>query len=1030
MTRHRLRKVSSGRKTFVFTDKLDVTNRLYWDLLDAEGWWQPNRPKNRRILTLAHLRGEQQSRRDPQKREDARDRDEPGQWWWLAERLGRDLDGDEQLVVGRTSSQDTGVEGEADVIVATATLEVGYDDENVGAVLQHKAPHDLARFVQRKGRAGRDPSMRPWTVVVLSDWGRDRIHWQWYDQLFDPELEPRHLPLNNRYVLRMQAVYSTLDWLGARLATVGDDRSAWSDLAAPASVLETNVQRVRSREGRQGRAGELIREVLDGGPARDHLRAHLRRGLGFDDDDRGWSELDALLWGPPRPLMLAVLPTALRRLRTGWAGEVPSKDDHGVRTRTPLPEFIAGNLFDDLLLPEVEVFVPTATDASEYETSVLPAIRTLRELMPGNVTRHFGVSSFSRRHWVPLPAVGAVHAGVDIEQVYDADYIGRARARNASIDVDLFRPTRVRLAVPPESVRDASSVSPRWDYEITALGVGRTVELIRSRWHALIQNVSFHSHAVGDGVRIRRFAIGAQGSTFSGGPAQPVTVDFETSTERLRPVALGIEFDADAIQLKLLLPIKVGEPSASERTDRLVSLLADATSLPPSLTWFQRSAIASASTVVIAELGGDFALALDALADEELAASLIDALERLGMLAARDPQGVDLGENDDDTNAGGNQHRRPMEAWCRRVEVLQAVRGAAATVSAGHDAEWIAWLRRRLAATIATTFVEAACLTAPELSSDELAIDVDPSSAETVTVWISETSPGGNGQIEHVQRAITEDPQRFGRLLDRSLESTDLEALDGHVSGFIDALLDSDSLGRAGRDVQDSWLLGHEAVARAFTALREGTLASGAQPSRAAWTTIVNRLLGPGSHPRLVAVVNGLLELWNSREQEVGLALGAREFGALCHDDASLDEPFRLAADTSRSRRSRTISNFFWPRSAAASRLGADVADPFGLLPAVDRESLRAFLPARPAPIAISAWDDATEELVHAALRDRGAIDMAFRPGSERLARRVTLALQDQPVDAAAILVYPAVIGVRNADDGSLIVSVELPEVA
>src|SRR5206468_382325 len=198
------------------------------------------------------------------------------------------------------------------VIVATATLEVGYDDPHVGAVVQHKAPHDAARFVQRKGRAGRDPSMRPWTAVVLGDWGRDRVAWELYDQLFDPELEPRHLPLKNRYVLRMQAVYSTLDWLGARLESLGRDRSAWIDVVAP------------------------------------------------------------------------------------------GRDSHEVRTRTPLREFIAGNLFDDLLTPEVEVLVPTGARDEAYEAELLPAIRTLRELMPGNVTRHFGVSSFSRRHWVPL----------------------------------------------------------------------------------------------------------------------------------------------------------------------------------------------------------------------------------------------------------------------------------------------------------------------------------------------------------------------------------------------------------------------------------------------------------------------------------------------------------------------------------------------------------------------------------------------------------------------------------------------------
>ena len=70
----------------------------------------------------------------------------------------------------------------------------------------------------------------------------------------------------------------------------------------------------------------------------------------------------------------------------------------------PLREFIAGNLFDDLLTPEVEVLVPTGARDEAFDAELLPAMRTLRELMPGNVTRHFGVSSLSRRHWVALNA--------------------------------------------------------------------------------------------------------------------------------------------------------------------------------------------------------------------------------------------------------------------------------------------------------------------------------------------------------------------------------------------------------------------------------------------------------------------------------------------------------------------------------------------------------------------------------------------------------------------------------------------------
>src|SRR6185437_16602404 len=93
-------------------------------------------------------------------------------------------------------------------------------------------------------------------------------------------------------------------------------------------------------------------------------------------------------------------PTIVRRLRSDWDGEPLAADDSQVRTRTPLREFVAGNLFDDLLVPDVEVVLPANGPAPAPDSEHLPALRTLRELMPGNVTRHFGVKSSSRRHWV------------------------------------------------------------------------------------------------------------------------------------------------------------------------------------------------------------------------------------------------------------------------------------------------------------------------------------------------------------------------------------------------------------------------------------------------------------------------------------------------------------------------------------------------------------------------------------------------------------------------------------------------------
>ena len=48
---------------------------------------------------------------------------------------------------------------------------------------------------------------------MLSDYGRDRLAYQGYDLLFDPEVRRRSLPTANRHIQRMQAIYATMDYL-------------------------------------------------------------------------------------------------------------------------------------------------------------------------------------------------------------------------------------------------------------------------------------------------------------------------------------------------------------------------------------------------------------------------------------------------------------------------------------------------------------------------------------------------------------------------------------------------------------------------------------------------------------------------------------------------------------------------------------------------------------------------------------------------------------------------------------------------
>jgi hypothetical protein len=186
-----------GHKTFVFTDDLDINNRLYHQLCDAEGW----RTRGQQLLPnetpLAAQRNENNGASDALTL--------AGQNWRMVIDIGHPLDGHDRAIVARTSSQDAGVNPKADIVVATASLEVGFNDPSVGVVIQHKAPRNVASYLQRKGRAGRSRTMRPWMVVVLSEFGRDRVVYQRYEELVTPEIKGQSLPLGNIHIQKMQA---------------------------------------------------------------------------------------------------------------------------------------------------------------------------------------------------------------------------------------------------------------------------------------------------------------------------------------------------------------------------------------------------------------------------------------------------------------------------------------------------------------------------------------------------------------------------------------------------------------------------------------------------------------------------------------------------------------------------------------------------------------------------------------------------------------------------------------------------------
>ena len=162
-----------GKELFFFTDDLDVTNRLYYNLLDAEAYNIFARPDNTR-KPLAALRG---SQGDPIRRNIY------GQRWKACEDIGHPLD--KRLSVGRTTSQDSGVGSNTNIIVATASLEVGFNDPEVGAVIQHtKAPRNCKpRFYREKEEAAEQNNATN-NIDCTIRFGKTDHFYQSYETLF------------------------------------------------------------------------------------------------------------------------------------------------------------------------------------------------------------------------------------------------------------------------------------------------------------------------------------------------------------------------------------------------------------------------------------------------------------------------------------------------------------------------------------------------------------------------------------------------------------------------------------------------------------------------------------------------------------------------------------------------------------------------------------------------------------------------------------------------------------------------------
>lgn len=971
-----------GQRLFAFTDDLDVTNRLFFDLLDAEGFNSWGQPEKASLAALrAPVGGDLVARRAA------------GQVWDALESLGHQFDENAHVRVGRTTSQDADVDRTASGIVATASLEVGFNDPRVGAVMQHKSPHDAAAFLQRKGRAGRQRGMRPWTVAVLADFGRDRLTYQSYERLFDPELAPPSLPVANPAVVRMQAVFATLDWLVDRLS---GNAPIWMLLQRPSGGGQWGE---RNREA-QVRLADLIAEVLLDENTRGELASHLKQALGVDE-----ATVQEIMWEPPRPLLTTALPTAIRRLRTNWRHlERGAQGDHV--GDGPLPEFVVSRLFGDLALPEIVVVTPPQTKNEEERREPMRAVQALNAYAPGRVSHRLTIAHRYARHWVaPPPIDGEGQGQLEIQSfVKESEDLGRfggaGRAR-------VVRPLVIDVAAPPTEVLNSSHGRLEWESEILPSAVSD--QFLRpptaSPLAPFVEQVTFFTHGGLAHVEVRRWASRCEIETLTLSNTTRGTVRLIDGRDG-QDVALGVAIDADAVAVDVCVPraVVTGRQLDSRhlggmRVERFRETFSRAASR--TLGPFAADRVADGLLLALLEESSEREIDIEstyaALQEEQrIAEALERALDR-----------TDAGE----AGSRSADRRSELIAAAREGPVANALNEAAVALWEEPDARWDAWAAGRLAASMGAAFHSALQQICPDYDADDLVVDLDPPGVEgAIRVWLSEQTVGGGGLVQEALRRIGDRPRRFFDLVEAAAEPSLDEVVDAEMQKITHAVVDGGAIQTAMEAVREA--SNHHGRAAAFEDLLAALEAGGIFVCHPVVSAISARLLRPGSSRNIDRATVDLIESWDELERIAQVDVELRMFAELRAVDDAFEKTTQLTApsDDPVGWRVGQITGLLWPRGAAVRTQGLRAPNPYETLPTPDPLLLRECISARAPAVRLDRLQEI--EAKEGSLATTGVVQVRAEAGEAKQLRMALLQAAATPVEAGALLHYPRVDGI------------------
>lgn len=187
-------------------------------------------------------------------------------------------------------------------------------------------------------------------------------------------------------------------------------------------------------------------------------------------------------------------------------------------------------------------------------------------------------------------------------------------------------------------------------------------------------------------------------------------------------------------------------------------------------------------------------------------------------------------------------------------------------------------------------------------------------------------------------------------------------------------------------------------------------------------------MLRPGSTSDTDQVLQSLLTDWRDEESRLQIEIPGRTWAYLMRLRDDLDQGLQPSGAITPQQRMDAIQSLLWPRGWLLRASELESYNPFTSIEKAAPDLLRSLVSSTAMSQDVAAPD--ANESARRLLAERGSIQLVARPEDSNLLALLLVDLATRAIETEFLQVFPRVNEMRHLPNGTVVVSLELAEVA